>query len=177
MSGSDSLRVLWDRMDAQTARYSSDEVGTWPSGLKPLLCASGLIRPCENADVVVCDACHEGHAEEVFYIQNPPGSPLRAYICCLEQGRVRIPLERLRQWEVDFDGGVETLRYAGAWVMMPSVHSRELHGESPEDTLAKCQQLSLNGYRPFTTSTASFRGELIAATLWYRPSQTNSDAK
>ncbi|MDQ7829060.1 MAG: hypothetical protein QN119_13735 [Armatimonadota bacterium] len=64
----------------------------------------GIIRRGDNTTTVICDACHEGHVEEVVLVESPPGSPIRAHIHCPEAGRVTVPLERLKQWVVDFDG-------------------------------------------------------------------------
>ncbi|MCD6416389.1 MAG: hypothetical protein J7M08_06805, partial [Planctomycetes bacterium] len=101
---SDPLTVIWKRADAREPRFSSDEVATWTDGLVEQLTDAGLVHQVENATSVVCDACAEGHVEEVTYIENPRHSAVRAYTHCPEHGRVRIPLDRLRQWEVDFGG-------------------------------------------------------------------------
>jgi len=101
---SDPLAVIWKRADAKEPRFSRDEVATWSDGLVEQLTDAGLLHQVENATSVVCDACAEGHVEEVTYIENPRRSAVRAYIYCPEHGRVRIPLDRLRQWEVDFGG-------------------------------------------------------------------------
>ena len=99
---SDPLAVIWKRADAREPRFSSDEVATWSDGFVEQLTDAGLVHQVENAMSVVCDACAEGHVEEVTYIENPRHSAVRAYIHCPEHGRVRVPLWRLRQWEVDF---------------------------------------------------------------------------
>lgn len=100
----DILATIWERADAREPRFSGDEVAAWDDGLIGRLEASELIRQVESATSVVCDACAEEHTEEVTYIESPHRSPVRAYIPCPENGRVNVPLERLRQWEVDFGG-------------------------------------------------------------------------
>ncbi len=65
---------------------------------------AGVIRRDDNATCVVCDACDEGHVEEVATVVCPPGSPPRAFIHCPDAGRVDVPLERLNQWVIDFLG-------------------------------------------------------------------------
>jgi hypothetical protein len=55
-----------------------------------------------NATSVVCDACAGDHVEEVVYVESPPGTELRAFIRCPAEGRVAVPLERLRCWQVNF---------------------------------------------------------------------------
>ena len=75
-----------------------------PAGHARLLNEAQSIRRDDNTTTVVCDACHEGHIEEVVFIESPPGSPIRAYMHCPAAGRVPVPLERLKQWVVDFLG-------------------------------------------------------------------------
>jgi hypothetical protein len=64
----------------------------------------GIVRRDDNATTVTCDACPDGHVEEVVRVESPPGSPVRAYIPCPQLGRVAVPLDRLKQWGVDLDG-------------------------------------------------------------------------
>lgn len=104
MSAPDPLAEVWTRADASEARFSFEEVSSWPEGQEALLCGVGMIRRDDNTTTVICDACHEGHVEEVILVESPPGSPIRAHIHCPEAGRVTVPLERLKQWVVDFDG-------------------------------------------------------------------------
>ena len=104
MSASDPLAEVWSRADAAEARFSADEVSAWPAGHARLLNEAQSIRRDDNTTTVVCDACHEGHIEEVVFIESPPGSPIRAYMHCPAAGRVPVPLERLKQWVVDFLG-------------------------------------------------------------------------
>ena len=77
---------------------------SWPDGLEQFITKVGLVKPADNANTVLCDACHEGHVAEVTFIESPPGSPVRAYIYCPECGRVAVPLERLKQWAIHFPG-------------------------------------------------------------------------
>jgi hypothetical protein len=79
-------------------------VSSWPEGREALLTEARIIRRDSNTTTVICDACPEGHVEDVAFIESPPGSPVRAYIHCPEAGRVAVPLDRLKQWVVDFDG-------------------------------------------------------------------------
>ncbi len=101
---SDSLAVIWERADAKEPRFSGDEVAAWGDGLIERFADAGLVHQVENATSVVCDACAEGHIEDVTFIESPRRSPVRAYIHCPEHGRVRVPLDGLTQWEVDFAG-------------------------------------------------------------------------
>ena len=62
--------------------------------------------------VIECDACGEGHLEEVEILTEPTGSKPRAYIPCPEAGRVAVDLERLQQWSVDLDAVARTVATA-----------------------------------------------------------------
>ena len=104
MSEPDPLAQVWACADAQHARFSGAELAAWPEGHAGMLIAAGLLRRDDNATTVVCDACQEGHVEEVVLVESPPGSPVRAYIHCPEAGRVAVPMDSLKQWIVDFHG-------------------------------------------------------------------------
>jgi hypothetical protein len=77
-------------------------VASWPPGVIDQLTSLWLLRSTANAAAVVCDACCGDHVEQVTYVESPPGTALRAYIRCPEAGRVPVPLERLRCWELNF---------------------------------------------------------------------------
>jgi hypothetical protein len=98
----DVLRLLRDRADAREPVYTADDVAVWPKGVVEQLVSAGLLTAAPNATAVVCDACAGDHVEEVVYVESPPGTGLRAYIRCPVEGRVAVPLERLRRWEVNF---------------------------------------------------------------------------
>lgn len=101
---SDLLTTIWERSDVEEARFDGDEVTDRRDGKVDRLARAGVLRAIENVRCVPCDACAEHHLEEVTYIQSPSGSPVRAYIHCPENGRIAVPLERLKQWAVDFGG-------------------------------------------------------------------------
>lgn len=61
----------------------------------------GLVRKSATATHVICDACAEGHVEEVDRILYPE-HVTRFFITCPENGRVEVPRERLMQWAVDY---------------------------------------------------------------------------
>jgi hypothetical protein len=99
---SELLRLVWGRVDAREASFTAEEVAAWPPGAFNQLSALGLLREAAPTGAVACDACGGGHIEEVIWVESPPGTGRRAYIPCPEAGRVRVPPERLRRWEVDF---------------------------------------------------------------------------
>jgi hypothetical protein len=98
----DLLRLVWDRADALEVIYTADDVTRWPPGAIDWLSGLGLLRQAGNAVAVSCDACGGDHVEEVSTLESPPGTGIRAYIPCPEAGRVGVPLERLRRWQIDF---------------------------------------------------------------------------
>lgn len=160
----DLLRQLWERADAGAARFTADEVAFWPSGWLDQLSAAGLLRPEAPARSVVCDACSEGHAEEIQWIESPPGTGRRAYIMCPTAGRVRVEPGQLRQWGVDLArvaeltaaalgaaGGVEELVSGRVWLLgklFAGDRSREvflacgLHRRDGGDVVGRCARLS-----------------------------------
>jgi hypothetical protein len=50
---------------------------------------------------VSCDGCSDEHVEDVILVEEPPRSPVRAYVLCPEAGRVRVSLRRLRLYAID----------------------------------------------------------------------------
>ena len=101
---SDLLSRLWAGADLKESRFSGDDTAGWEEGVEDRLVDAGLLERIEYAQSVVCNACAEGHAEEVTFIESPSGSLVRAYLLCPEHGRVPIPLDRLSQWRIDFEG-------------------------------------------------------------------------
>jgi hypothetical protein len=95
------LSVLALRVKLGMPVFGSDEIDDWPPGLIEELVSEGWLAEIERAKTIACDGCHDDHIEEVVLIQSPPGSPLRAYIPCPDLGRVRIPVTRLRRWEIN----------------------------------------------------------------------------
>ncbi len=79
---------------------TADEVALWPETALESLLRYGVLAGVQPATTVECDACLEGHAEVVEFIEEPPGSEARAYISCPEFGRVRVDLQRMRRWEI-----------------------------------------------------------------------------
>ena len=94
---------ILERAQAQELIFVADEVATWPSGLLSQLVADDVLTPTSNATSVTCNACGDDHVELVQFVEAPPGSELRAYIACPDNCRVRVPLDRLRQWSVNLE--------------------------------------------------------------------------
>lgn len=100
----DALATLWERTDLQSPAIDGDEALRLNDGDIARLISAGLIRETQAATSVTCDACDLGHVEDVVFIDMPADAGVRAYIMCPDNGRVRVPIERLRRWELDFDG-------------------------------------------------------------------------
>lgn len=94
-------QFILDRCLAKKPVFTADEVAGWPQGLCSVLEGYELIRPMANASSVRCDACGMDHLEQVTMLPLPSGGGFRAYILCPQEGRVSVPLDRLRQWMVD----------------------------------------------------------------------------
>jgi hypothetical protein len=74
---------------------------------------------------VECDACYEGHDEEVEWVGGPAGVQPRAYIGCPEFGRIRIKPERLKRWKFAFPSLAEIVRASvGGSALRELVHER-----------------------------------------------------
>lgn len=101
MTVHDVPQFVLDRAGAKDPIFTADEVAVWPDGLLNQLAAGGVLKASGNAESATCDACGHDHVEKVEYIKSPPNTELRAYITCPENGRVRVPLGRLKQWVVD----------------------------------------------------------------------------
>ena len=103
---------LWHRLDIARVLIQGDEGPPWTEGTIRQLVAAGLVRRIDDADIVMCDACDMSHVEHVVFIDEPAEAGRRAYIRCRDSGRIRVPLERLRQWEADWRGMATALRAA-----------------------------------------------------------------
>lgn len=108
----DYVSAFWIRADLEDPVFIGDEVRRWPANIRHLFESHSLIRQSENLDVVECDACGDGHVEEVEILTEPPGTKPRAYISCPEAGRVSVEFERLYQWSIDLEALAQTVAAA-----------------------------------------------------------------
>ncbi len=107
-------QFILDRAQAKEPIFTADEVATWSDSLFDQLITDGVLKATDNAASVSCDACGQDHVEKIEYIESPPGKELRAYVPCPENGRIRVPLGRLRRWIVSKTRLVEAGLIAGA---------------------------------------------------------------
>jgi hypothetical protein len=108
----DDVTAFWIRADLDDPAFTGDELRRLPAAIRRLLESHALIRQSENLGVIECDACGEGHLEEVEILAEPTGSKPRAYITCPEAGRVSVDMERRQQWAVDLDMVARTVAAA-----------------------------------------------------------------
>lgn len=102
---------VFDRATSPQAVISADEASAWPPGLLNDLVQRGIVKATDNAQAVTCDACGHDHVEPVTYLPGALDGEVRAFIPCPDVGRVRVDLNRLRQWAVD----AEKLKSLTGW--------------------------------------------------------------
>jgi hypothetical protein len=103
-----ALEQIWKRADLRGHVISYDETRRWPAAEREAIFRLGILRQIEDAEVIACDACADPHEEEIFFL----GTDTQPRIWCPEVGLVRVPVERLRRWEVDFDSAARLLARA-----------------------------------------------------------------
>lgn len=95
------LQFLWQQIRPNRTRLSMSAVEQWPEGrLDELLQRKLIVETDIPATSVTCDACSLDHSSKVIWLDYPAGR--RAFIVCPENGRVQVDLDRLKQWDVDF---------------------------------------------------------------------------
>lgn len=99
----DIPQFIVERSRAPEPVVTADEVAKLAAGQFEQLTATGILVPAKNASSVACEDCGQHHVELVEFVESPPGSKLRAYIACPENGRVSVPLGRLQRWSVNLD--------------------------------------------------------------------------
>jgi len=101
------LDEIWKRADIRGHTILDDDTRRWPAAEREAVFQLGILRQIEDAEFVTCDACGDPHDEEVIFDLGP-----EPRTWCPEVGLVPVPIERLRQWEVDFDGAARLLARA-----------------------------------------------------------------
>ena len=97
----DPLDLLWRCADSPIPALILEDLEVISQSDLDRLVGLGLVKQAATARHVVCDACAEGHIEEVDRIVYPE-HVTRFFITCPENGRVEVPRERLMQWAVDY---------------------------------------------------------------------------
>lgn len=117
----DSLVPILRRLDIDPSEFTGDEVRRWPAGVHEALSSAGLVRRAEDAGSVECDACGEGHLEEILQIAVPPGTESRAFIACPEAGRILVDEYRIVRWRLDLQRVAAALASALSMKHAPAV--------------------------------------------------------
>jgi len=97
----DPLDLIWHCADNLSPALVLEDMEAMSHSHLDRLIDLGLVRQTVTATHVTCDACAEGHVEEVTRIVYPDQAT-RFFIACPENGRVEVPRERLLQWTVDY---------------------------------------------------------------------------
>lgn len=104
MTLADVLQGILQRLGPEgDTVLASEQVRRWPKGATEALQEAGWVVPIAAATMVECSGCEENCFKPVHVLPARHGQPVRAYVACDEppaMGRVKIPLSRLRQWQV-----------------------------------------------------------------------------
>src|SRR2546426_614487 len=94
------VHQFWARCEHAEPLFSADEMQwTAPEEFEPFR-ARGFLREAAMATRVVCDACDDGHAEDVVWIRNTETGLLAPFLPCPEVGGAPVNPERLRRWAI-----------------------------------------------------------------------------
>jgi hypothetical protein len=157
LTATEVYAALNERAQTRTRIVAADELATWPEGLLDQLVADGVLKATSNAAAVACDACGNDHVEKVEYIQSPPGTELRAYISCPQNGRVRVLLDRLRQWIINKRKTLDAGRVATG-----NRESKKRRGEQPPAKRSWTQADLNEAIREHKAKRASTYSDLIS---------------
>ncbi|MCZ2076061.1 MAG: hypothetical protein LC130_13810 [Bryobacterales bacterium] len=109
---SDLLRELWSRAECEEPVFSAEEIEWAPPGQFELLGSLGLLKETDRATWAHCEACGDGHVEEIVWVQNATTGRPTPFVPCPENGGVSISIERLRRWAIDLDAIAQAVRGA-----------------------------------------------------------------
>ncbi len=94
------LKALSPLLELRQAILTADDLADWPESMRQMFTDRKVLVQARPATHVNCDACYDGHTEEVSRVG---GKQPRFYITCPEAGWVDVPESRLRQWAIDVD--------------------------------------------------------------------------
>lgn len=106
----DLLRGIWDRAECEEPVFSAEEIEWAVPGQFDLLCRLGLLREAERATWARCDACGDGHVEEVAWLRNAATGVLVPFIPCPDTGAAPVAHQRLQRWAVDLEALAQATR-------------------------------------------------------------------
>lgn len=104
MTLADVLQELIQRLGPEDDTVLTwEQVREWPKGAIANFQKAGWIEPTVAATTVECSGCAENCFKPVHVLPARNGQLARAYVACDEppaMGRVKIPISRLRQWQI-----------------------------------------------------------------------------
>lgn len=80
-----------------------EQLREWPKGAIEVFQKAGWIEATVAASTVECSGCEQNCFMPVHVLPARNGQPVRAYVVCdrpVDLGRIRIPISRLRQWQI-----------------------------------------------------------------------------
>lgn len=107
---SDLLRELWSRAECEEPVFSAEEVEWALPGQFELLCNHGLLKETDRATWARCEACCDGHVENVVWVQNATTGRSAPFVPCPATGGASVSIERLRRWAIDLDAIAQAAR-------------------------------------------------------------------
>ncbi len=107
MTLDDVLKEILDHLPVtdHVAVIGWDIVQQWPVDTIARLKQAGILKTAPSAQSITCNACEKHCFMDVFTLTSHDVASIRAFIVCDDAemqsqiGRVRIPLERLQQWQ------------------------------------------------------------------------------
>jgi len=97
----DPFDLIWHCADSPSPALVVEDIEATSRPDFDRLIEFGLVKQTATVMHVTCDACTEGHIEEVARIVYPDQTT-RFFITCPDNGRVEIAREHLLQWTVDY---------------------------------------------------------------------------
>jgi len=90
--------------------FTADDTRPWSSDARDAMIDQRILKEIESTELIDCNGCIEQHPLEVEIRQYPTG--MLGVAMCPECGRVNIPLEQLRQWQLHTKGLAQSLMKA-----------------------------------------------------------------
>jgi hypothetical protein len=124
------------------AVFGADEISEWPDWVLVVLSVTGLFQETARAAQVFCNGCEWSCLKPIVVRTLPNGRKSRAFVACDEepdQGRVEVPLERLKRYIATIDSAARLVgRSLG---LKSSIH------RAPDGSLAIGRVKGRHGYR------------------------------
>ena len=90
--------------------FAADDTRPWAPGAREAMIDRAILKEIEPAQIAYCDGCIDQHPLDVDIRNYPTG--VLGVAKCPECGRVNIPLERLRQWQLASIGLAQSVMIA-----------------------------------------------------------------